>query len=122
MATSRSAGGKAGTGKSGKKASNGKKMSQSEVLKHFAEKFELKRADVKSFFDELAQLAAREVKSKDEFVLPGFGKLALAKRKARVGRNPQTGEPVKIPAKTTLKFRLGKSMKDTVAPAKGKKK
>jgi DNA-binding protein HU-beta len=115
MATSKSNGSKAG------KSSGGKKMSQSEVLKHFADKFEMKRADVKAIFDELAELAAREVKKNEEFVLPGFGKLALAKRKARVGRNPQTGEPVKIPAKTTLKFRLGKSLKDSVVPAKGKK-
>ncbi|HZI19306.1 MAG TPA: HU family DNA-binding protein [Pyrinomonadaceae bacterium] len=120
MATSKSNGRGAAKTKGG--AGNGKKMTQGEVLKHFAERFELKRADVKAFFEELAQLAAREVKSKDEFVLPGFGKLALARRKARVGRNPQTGEPVKIPAKTSLKFRLGKAMKDTVVPAKGKKK
>jgi DNA-binding protein HU-beta len=88
MATSRSNGSKAGAGKAANVAAGGKRMSQSEVIKHFAEKFELKRADVKSFFEELAELATREVKSKDEFVLPGFGKLALAKRKARVGRNP----------------------------------
>ncbi|PYS78861.1 MAG: hypothetical protein DMF66_04795, partial [Acidobacteria bacterium] len=80
----------------------------------------LKRARVKEIFDELADLAAREVKRSEEFVLPGFGKLVLVKRQAREGRNPQTGEMIKIPAKTALKFRLSKGMKDTVAPSKKK--
>ena len=97
-----------------------KKMTQGEVVSHFAEKFELKKAQVKEMFEELATLAAREVKSSGEFVVPGFGKLVRSERKAREGRNPQTGEPVKIPAKTTVKFRLGKAMKDSVVPAKKK--
>ena len=89
-------------------------MTQSEVLNHFAEKFELKRSQVRELFDELANLASSEVKSNGEFALPGFGKLVLSERKAREGRNPQTGETIQIPAKTTLKFRLSKGMKDTV--------
>lgn len=100
--------------------SSGKRMSQSEVINHFAEKFDMKRAQAKELFTELAELAGKEVKKNGEFVLPGFGKLVLAKRKAREGRNPATGETIKIPAKTSLKFRIGKSMKDTVAPAKKK--
>lgn len=95
-------------------------MSQSEVINHFAEKFELKRADVKEFFNELTDLAGKEVKKNGEFTLPGFGKLVLAKRSAREGRNPATGETIKIAAKTTLKFRVGKAMKDGVVPAKKK--
>jgi DNA-binding protein HU-beta len=93
-------------------------MSQSEIVNHFAEKFELKRTVVKDVFDEMAALAGREVKKNGEFVLPGFGKIVLAKRKARMGRNPATGETIKIAAKTTLKFRVGKAMKDSVIPAK----
>lgn len=100
--------------------SNGKKMTQSEVINHFAEKFDLKRAQVKELFDEMATLAVNEVKRNGEFVLPGFGKLVKATRKARDGRNPATGETIKIPAKTTLKFRIGKGMKDSVVPAKKK--
>ena len=95
-----------------------KRMTQSEVLNHFAEKFDLKRAQAKEFFEELATLASHEVKRNGEFVLPGFGKLVLSERKAREGRNPQTGETIQIPAKTTLKFRLSKGMKDTVVPKK----
>ncbi len=93
-------------------------MSQSEVVNHFAERFELKRAQVKEIFEELSNLASREVKESGEFALPGFGKLVLSERKAREGRNPQTGDTIQIPAKTTLKFRLSKSMKDTVVPKK----
>ncbi|HJR08527.1 MAG TPA: HU family DNA-binding protein [Pyrinomonadaceae bacterium] len=95
-----------------------KRMTQSEILNHFAEKSGLKRAQVKEFFDQLAELASNEVKENGEFALPGFGKLVLSERKAREGRNPQTGETIQIPAKTTLKFRLGKSIKDTVVPKK----
>ncbi|MGH9944044.1 MAG: HU family DNA-binding protein [Pyrinomonadaceae bacterium] len=95
-----------------------KRMTQSEVLNHFAEKFDMKRAQVKEFFEELTTLATSEVKSSGEFSLPGFGKLVLSERKAREGRNPQTGETIQIPAKTALKFRVGKGMKDTVVPKK----
>jgi DNA-binding protein HU-beta len=95
-----------------------KRMSQSEVINHFAEKFGMKRAQVKELFEEMANLAASEVKENGEFVLPGFGKIVLSERKAREGRNPQTGETIQIPAKTTLKFRLSKGMKDSVVPKK----
>ena len=73
-------------------------MSQSEVYNHFAEKTGMKRSQVKEFFEELATLAMTEVKSSGEFVLPGFGKLVLSERKAREGRNPQTGDTIQIPA------------------------
>ena len=101
------------TSKAGKK-----RMTQSEVINHFAEKFELKRSQARELFDELANLASTEVKNNGEFALPGFGKLVLSERKAREGRNPQTGETIQIPAKTTLKFRVSKGMKDNVVPKK----
>ena len=78
----------------------------------------MKRGQVKDFFDELYNLASSEVKANGEFVLPGFGKLVRSDRKAREGRNPATGETIQIPAKTTLKFRVGKGMKDSVLPKK----
>jgi DNA-binding protein HU-beta len=93
-----------------------KRMTQSEVVNYFAEKTGMKRGQVKEFFEELSTLATREVRSNGEFVLPGFGKLVKSERKAREGRNPATGETIQIPAKTTLKFRVGKAMKDTVLP------
>jgi len=99
-------------------AASKKRMTQSDVINHFAEKTGMKRAQVKEFFDELASLATAEVKSSGEFVVPGFGKLVRSERKAREGRNPATGEPIHIAAKTTLKFRVGKALKDTVLPKK----
>jgi DNA-binding protein HU-beta len=100
------------------KAAGKKRMTQSEVINHFAEKFDMKRTQVREVFDELVNLANREVTSNGEFALPGFGKLVLSERKAREGRNPATGETIQIPAKTTLKFRVGKAMKDSVIPKK----
>ncbi|MFM8441471.1 MAG: HU family DNA-binding protein [Acidobacteriota bacterium] len=91
------------------------KMTQSEIIGTMAEKMGLKKAQAKEFFTALTDLAVKEVKKNGEFAVPGFGKLVKATRKAREGRNPATGEPIKIPAKTTVKFRLGKSMKDAVS-------
>lgn len=99
-------------------ATGKKRMTQSEVFNHFAEKTGMKRAQIKEFFDEIAKLAASEVQENGEFVLPNFGKLVKSERKAREGRNPATGATIQIPAKTTLKFRVGKGMKDTVLPKK----
>lgn len=99
-------------------ATGKKRMTQSEVINYFAEKTGLKRGQIKEFFEELSNLATREVGTNGEFGLPGFGKLVKSERKAREGRNPATGETIQIPAKTTLKFRVGKAMKDTVLPKK----
>ena len=96
-----------------------KRMTQPEVIDHFSENTGMKRAQVKEFFEELYNLAAREVKSNGEFVLPGLGKLVKSERRAREGRNPASGESIQIPAKTTLKFRVGRTMKDTILPKKG---
>jgi DNA-binding protein HU-beta len=87
-------------------------MTKSATFSHLAQKTNLSKKQVTELFDELATLATKE--AKNGFVLPGFGKLVLANRKARMGRNPQTGEPIKIPAKRVCKFRLAKSMKDSV--------
>jgi DNA-binding protein HU-beta len=93
-----------------------KRMSQSEVVNHFAEKFELKRAQVKELFEELASLATREVKESGEFQLPGFGKVVLSERKAREGRNPQTGERMQIAATRVPRFTAGSGLKKAVKP------
>ncbi len=96
------------------KAAATKRLTQTEIVNQLADKSGLKKTEVKSMFDALASLAASEVKKNGEFTLPGFGKLVKATRKAREGRNPATGKPIAIPAKTTVKFRLGKAMKDAV--------
>ncbi len=90
------------------------RMTQTEIVNTLADSSGLKKTDVKGLFDAIADLAAKEVKKNGEFTLPGFGKLVKATRKAREGRNPATGAMIKIPAKTTVKFRLGKAMKDAV--------
>lgn len=95
-------------------AASTKRMTQTDIINHLAEKSGMKKADAKEFFNALAALATSEVKKNGEFTLPGFGKLVKATRKAREGRNPATGDTIKIPAKTTVKFRLGKAMKDSI--------
>ena len=93
-------------------------MTQSEIINQLADKSGLKKTDVKGLFDSLAAMATSEVKKSGEFTLPGFGKFVKTKRKAREGRNPATGETIKIAAKTTVKFKVGKAMKDAVAAGK----
>jgi DNA-binding protein HU-beta len=93
-------------------------MTQSEIIDQLANKSGLKKADVKNFFSTLATLANSEVKKNGEFTLPGFGKFVKTKRKAREGRNPATGETIKIGAKTTVKFRASKAMKDAIGGGK----
>lgn len=89
-----------------------KAMSKGQFIEYVADRLGIKKAQARIFFDDLAALAAREVKRTGQFNLPGFGKLVLSHRKARVGRHPQTGAPIEIKAKTVLKFRLAKAMKE----------
>jgi len=91
-----------------------KNMTKSQVVSYLAEKLDIPKKTVNTFFEELASLAVKEAKSKGAFVVPGFGKLRKAFRKARMGRNPQTGEAIKIAAKTTCRFRVSKTMKDAI--------
>jgi DNA-binding protein HU-beta len=95
-----------------------RRMGKSELFSHFAERFDVKRTQARDFFDELAVLCEKELKRSGEFVLPGMVKLVVQKRKARLGRNPATGEPIKIPAKTVVKARIIKQLKDSVLPKK----
>lgn len=97
-----------------KAAAPAKRLTQTEIVSQLAEKSGLKKAQAKDFFTALAEMAASEVKKNGEFTIPGFGKLVKATRKAREGRNPATGATIKIPAKTTVKFRVGKAMKDAI--------
>jgi DNA-binding protein HU-beta len=89
-------------------------MTKSGVVSHLADKGDLTKKQVAAFIDEVHNLAVKEAKKNGAFVLPGIGKVVLQNRKARMGRNPQTGEPIKIPAKRVCKFRLAKSLKDAV--------
>jgi DNA-binding protein HU-beta len=94
-----------------------KMMTKSATISHLADKASLTKKQVSSFLDEFQSLAVKEAK-KNGFVVPGFGKLVLSNRKARMGRNPQTGEPIKIPAKRVVRFRVAKAMKDAILGGK----
>jgi DNA-binding protein HU-beta len=95
-------------------------MTKPQIVAHLAEKTEIQKKTIVAVIEELVTLATKEVKSGGQFVIPGLGKAVKANRKARTGRNPQTGEPIKIPAKTVVKFRLAKAFKDAVVPSKKK--
>ena len=89
-------------------------MGKSELFSHFAERFEVKRTQSREFFDELTALAEKELKRAGEFVLPGMVKLVVQKRKARMGRNPATGEAIKIKASKKVAFRASKELKESI--------
>jgi DNA-binding protein HU-beta len=90
------------------------KMTKSQLLDALANETGLSKKDLNNVFDKLTGMAYKEVKKSGEFVVPGFGKMVKMHRKARIGRNPATGEEIKIPAKTVVKFRLAKAAKDAV--------
>ena len=91
-------------------------LTKTALTRLLAEKLELTNKQVAAFLDLLAETAIKETKKSGVFVIPGIGRLVKAERKARMGRNPQTGEAIKIKAKTVVKFRVAKSAKDVIAP------
>jgi len=93
-------------------------MTKTQLVRHIAEKHSLSNKQVAELIEYLAEVAIKETKKNGVFVVPGLGRLVKSNRKARIGRNPQTGEAIKIPAKTVVKFRVAKAVKDTIAPPK----
>ena len=89
-----------------------KTMTKSQIADHLAGKAGITKKTAAQLLVDLASLAYKE--AKNTFVVPGIGKLVLANRKARMGRNPQTGEAIKIPAKRVVKFRIAKAAKDAI--------
>jgi DNA-binding protein HU-beta len=94
----------------------GKALTKTQIIGHLAEKTNVPKKTAMDLLDNLATLAYRE--AKNTFKLPGLGVLVLRNRKARMGRNPQTGEAIKIPAKRVVKFRVAKAAKDAILGAK----
>lgn len=92
-------------------------LTKSQTAAKLADATGLTKKQVNGFFEELSKLAYKE--AKNQFVIPGIGKLVLVQRKARQGRNPATGETIQIPAKKVVKFRVAKAAKDAIL---GKKK
>ncbi len=93
-------------------------MTKTALVRLMAEKLEVSNKTAAAFLATLSEVAVKETKKNGVFVLPGLGRLKKSARKARMGRNPQTGEPIKIPAKTVVKFRVAKAAKDSIAPKK----
>ena len=95
-----------------------KAMTKTQTVSYMSEKANLSKKEAAGFLEDLADLAVKETKRSGQFVIPGIGKLVKAHRKARKGRNPQTGEEIQIAAKTVVKFRVAKACKDAVVPPK----
>ena len=96
----------------------GKKMSKTQLAAELAEATGTTKKTGAQFIQSLSEIAYREAKKNGEFTIPGIGKLVKQNRKARMGRNPATGEPIKIAAKTVIKFRVAKAAKDSVLGGK----
>lgn len=94
-----------------------KQMTKSQIADSIAKEHAMTKKAAVAVLESIVNLAYKE--AKNGFTLPGLGKLVLVNRKARMGRNPQTGEAIKIPAKKVCKFRVAKACKDAVL---GKKK
>ncbi len=97
-----------------------KRMTQSQFVKLIAAKCGISNKVAKGVVDTYAAVAVSETKKGGVFVLPGLGRLVRVERKARMGRNPATGEAIKIPAKKVVKFRVAKAVKDAIVPPKKK--
>src|SRR5580698_10437279 len=95
-------------------------LSKSKIIAHIADKVStpekpISKKQAAAFFDELFKLAVKEAKGgAGKFVIPGIGRAVKAHRKARMGRNPATGEAIKIKAKTVVRLRAAKAFKDAV--------
>jgi DNA-binding protein HU-beta len=96
-------------------------MTQTQMIAALADKCEMPKKTAKAMLVHLDQMAITEVKKNGVFVLPGIGRLVKVDRKARMGRNPATGEAIKIAAKKVVKFRIAKAAKDAIVPPKAKK-
>jgi DNA-binding protein HU-beta len=94
------------------------RMTQTQLVKNLAQECEVNNKTARLFVDTLSSMAIAEVKKNGVFVLPGIGRLVRVDRKARTGRNPATGESIKIPAKKVVKFRVAKAAKDAIVPPK----
>jgi len=89
-----------------------KPLTKSQITAELAEKNSVTRKVAADILDQLAEMAYKN--ARNTFTLPGIGKLVLVNRKARVGRNPATGEQIQIPAKKVVKFRVAKAAKDAI--------
>ena len=93
-----------------------KAKTKSQIIGVIADKVGITKKEAKAALEALVALSYKE--AKNAFTIPGLGKLVVRHRKARMGRNPATGETIKIKAKNVLKFRIAKAAKDAIFPGK----
>ena len=93
-------------------------MTKTELITTLATASGAEKKQAKIFLEALTSLIEKQIKKGGEVPMSGLGKFKVVKRKARMGRNPATGEPIKIAAKTVVKFTVAKNLKDLVKKAK----
>ena len=91
-----------------------KRLTKSQLMTAMAEKWGVSKKEAEEQYNTLVELMYEEIRRCGEIMLPGLGKMAKKDRKARMGRNPATGESIHIPAKTVLKFGVNKAAKDAL--------
>ena len=96
-------------------------MTQSQIVQRLADECQITKKVAKAMMEGLSETAIAQVKRVGLFILPGIGRLVRVDRKARMGRNPATGETIKIPAKKVVKFRVAKAAKEAIVPTRAKK-
>ena len=89
-------------------------MTKSDLINAMVKESRQEKKQTKVFLESLTSLVTKEIRKGGEVPLTGLGKFKVSKRKARMGRNPQTGEPIKIPARTVVKFSVAKALKDVI--------
>ena len=87
-------------------------MTKSELIQALADGAKMERKQAKAFLEALTDLVSKQIKKGGEVPMKDLGKFKVVKRKARMGRNPATGEAIKIPAKTVVRFTVAKALKD----------
>ena len=92
-------------------------MTKTQLVEKLADATELSKTQSAQVLDELSQIIVAAVKAGDPVKLPGLGTLKKRETKARQGRNPQTGEPIQIPARTKAAFSVAKAFKEAVLGA-----
>ena len=89
-------------------------MTRTELIQNLADASSMERKQAKMFLEGLTVVVEKTIKKGGEVPIKGLGKFKVVKRKARMGRNPATGEPIKIPAKTVVRFTVAKALKDLI--------
>ena len=91
-----------------------KGLTKSQFMTALGEAWGMSKKEATEAYETFVGLVQGEVREKGELMLPGLGKLVKQDRKARMGRNPATGEQIHIPAKTVVKFRVNKAAKEAI--------